>query len=199
MAAPSVPTTFPPYLVAGVTWQFDLRLFDQASGDEFLPDDGGTVTLFLNGHHSLELAASANTTTDVWEWRVAATTTDDITPITKADQTYSYRLLGTLASKIYDLGSGSLFVFANPDGTAGDDRRTFAQKALPLLQAEYLARVGGTAGTGHNSYGLLGRNIEKWTLAEIRAEIAALEAIGEKEVRGRPRPFHVGFTGDYRR
>jgi hypothetical protein len=193
MTAPTVPETFPPYLVAGVDWQFDLRLYDQASGDEFAPDDSGTVTMYLTGHHSLEFTATANTTDDVWEFRVVSTTTNDITPASKADQVYGWRILGVLSGITYDLGSGSIFVYANPDITAGDDRRTHAQKMVPLIQAELEARLGGTAGSGHNRYSVHGRSMEKFTLLELQNLLGFYESRLERDTRGRPRPFRTYF------
>jgi hypothetical protein len=175
-------------------------LYDLKSGDVFAPDDAGTVTWRLIGHYSLEGTATANTTDDVWEFRVLAATTAGITPASKADQQYVLQIEGVLSTIEYELGpspdspfSLPLFVFANPDVTAGDDRRTWGQKALALLQAEYLARLGGTAGTGHNRYALLGREIEKWTLAEIRAEIGHLESQVVRETHGRPKPIRIYF------
>lgn len=190
--APDVPTTFPSYLVAGATWQWEQRLFDQATGDEFLPHDGGTVTMYLTGHHSLEFTATADTTDDVWAFSVPTSTTDDITTA-KANQWYRWRILGVRNTVTYDLGSGTIFVYANPDITAGDDRRTHAQKMVALIEAEIEARFAGTAGTGHNAYSLLGRSIEKWGLDELYALLAKYEARVERDTHGRPRPFRIGF------
>jgi hypothetical protein len=189
LAAPEVPAVFPPYLVAGATWQWDQRLYDQASGDEFLPDDGGTVTMRLLGHHSLEFTATANTTDDVWEWRVASSTTDDI-PVTKGNQKYTWEIQGSLAGVVYDLGRGSIFVYANPDITAGDDRRSHAQKMVALIEAELEARVLGT-GTGHNSYQIHGRSMEKFTLTELRSLRA--EYLSAAQPGGRPKPIKTYY------
>jgi hypothetical protein len=193
MTAPQVPETFPPYLVAGATWQWRQRLYDQATGDEFLADDGGTVTMYLTGHYSLEFTATADTDDDVWDFSVASGTTNDITPASKADQVYRWRILGVLDSITYDLGSGSIFVYANPDITAGDDRRTHAQKMVPLIQAELEARLGGTAGSGHNRYSVHGRSMEKFTLLELQNLLGYYESRLERDTRGRPRPFRTYF------
>lgn len=192
MAAPEVPTSFPSYLVAGVTWRWRQRLYDQATGDEFAADDGGTVTMYLDGHHSLEFTATADADLDDWLFEVASSTTDDITT-TKANQSYAWRILGVLSGVTYDLGSGSIVVYANPDITAGDDRRTHAQKMVPLIQAEIEARFAGTAGTGHNSYDLLGRRIEKWGLDELEQLLARYENRADRDARGRPRPIRMYF------
>ena len=192
MAAPEIPTTFPAYLVAGATWEWRQRLYDQATGDEFLADDGGTVTMRLLGQHSLGFTATADTDEDDWLFSVATTTTDDITTA-KANQFYSWRILGDLSGTTYDLGSGTVFVHANPDVVAGGDRRTHAQKMVPLIEAEIEARFAGTAGTGHNAYTLLGRSIEKWGLDELVKLLAHYQALVERDVHGRPKPFLIHF------
>jgi hypothetical protein len=193
IAAPEIPTTFPPYLVAGATWQWTQKLYDQVTGDEFAADDAGTVKLHLNGKSSLEMSATAQPATDDWLFSLAATGTTPATDNITLDGDYRWRILGTLSGTVYDLGSGVIKVFGYPDTSNGSDNGTFAQKALLLLQAEYLARVGGTAGSGHNRYQIHNRYIEKWTPAEIAIEIARMEGIVARDTRGRPKPIYIGF------
>jgi hypothetical protein len=155
-----------------------------------LADDGGTVTMYLDGHYSIEFTATANTTTDLWEFRVASTATDDITPYTKAGQKYDWRILGVLSGVTYDLGAGNIFVYPNPDVTAGDDRRSHSQKMVPLLEAEIEARILGT-GTGHSSYQIGSRQIEKIAIEQLRALLKEYKGETEAEQFGTPRPFLV--------
>ena len=177
MAAPSIPTSPPAYLVAGTTWQWTQRLYDQVSGDLFDPADAGTVVLHLNGKTSLQFAAS-NNGDGQWLFSLSPTAapgTDDIL----ADGTYRWHILGTLLTKVYTLGSGTVQVQGFPNTDNGTDNRTHAEKMLALVEAELEARVPGT-GAGVHSFGIGTRQFEGLdmaTLMAMRAKYGAEVAI----------------------
>ena len=168
MAAPSIPTTPPEYLIAGTTWQWTQRLFDQVSGDEFLTADAGTVVLHLNGKRSLQFSASDNGNgTRLFALAPTATPgTDDIL----VDGNYSWQIFGTLSSKVYHLGRGTVQVFGFADTTDASDNRTHAEKMLALIEAELQARVPGT-GAAVDSFTIGSRqfeNVDLETLEKLR-------------------------------
>lgn len=177
MAAPSIPTTPPAYLVAGTTWQWTQKLYDQATGDEFATADAGTVTLHLNGKTSLEFSASDNGD-GTWLFSLAPTATpgtDDIL----VNGNYRWHILGTLSTKVYSLGHGTVEVIGFPDTANASDNRTHAEKMLALVEAELEARVPGT-GAGVESFGIGIRQFAGLKLSDLmalRAKYAAEVAI----------------------
>lgn len=179
MAAPSIPTSPPAYLVAGTTWQWTQKLYDQVSGDEFATADAGSVKLHLNGKTSLEFAASDNGDGQ-WLFSLAPTATpgtDDIL----IDGTYRWHILGTLATKVYSLGFGTVEVIGYPDTSPASDNRTHAEKMLALIEAELQARVPGT-GAGVESFGIGIRQFQGLSIMDLekmRAKYAAEVAIGK--------------------
>jgi hypothetical protein len=177
MAAPSIPTTPPTYLVAGTTWQWTQRLYDQVSGDEFATADAGTVKLHLNGKVSLEFSASDNGD-GTWLFSLApgaSPGTDDIL----LNGTYRWHILGSLLTKVYTLGMGTVEVIGFPDTTNASDNRTHVEKMLALVEAELEARVPGT-GAGVESFGIGTRQFQGLSidsLMAMRAKYAAAVAI----------------------
>lgn len=187
MSAPTVPDVFPPYLVAGTTWQWTQTLYDQATGDEFAADDGGTVTIYFAGQYSHEIVASAQSATDDWLFSLASATSALVTA-----GTYAWRIVGVLSSKTYDLGTGHITVYANPDQTIGTDQRNHDAKMVPLLEAELEARITGD-GSGHSAYAILGRSIDKIPTIELEAMLARYRHRLQQARYGRPRPLKVYF------
>jgi hypothetical protein len=177
MAAPSIPTTPPEYLIAGTTWQWTQKLYDQASGDEFTTADAGTVKLHLNGKTSLEFSATDNGD-GTWLFSLAPTATpgtDDIL----VNGNYRWDIFGTLATKVYSLGFGTVEVRGYPDTANASDNRTHAEKMLALIEAELQARVPGT-GAGVESFQIGTRQfaaLSLETLEKMRAKYAAEVAV----------------------
>lgn len=173
MAAPSVPTTMPSSLIAGTTWQWTQQLRDAASGDDFSPSVGGTVTLHLNGRHSLSIAASDN---GDGAWLFLAT--DEQTTAVVAGL-YRWTILGALSGKVYALDSGRIEVLAAPVVTVTSDQRTHAEIMLAKIEAELQARVRGDGATVQ-SFGVGIRQFENEsleTLEKLRIKYAAEVAI----------------------
>lgn len=139
MAAPSIPTEMPGSFVAGATWEWTQHLYEQVTGDEFTPGGGATAELHLNGKVSMEIPASDNGDGQ-WLFSKAPADTDAIL----LDGIYRWTILGTLSSKVYALGSGSIEVIGFPDTADASDNRTHAEKMLALIEAELQARVPGT-------------------------------------------------------
>lgn len=163
--APSIPTSPPAYLIAGTTWQWTQKLYDQVSGDEFTTADAGTVKLHLNGKTSLEFSASDNGD-GTWLFSLAPTATpgtDDIL----LDGTYRWHILGTLATKVYSLGFGTVEVIGYPDTAPASDNRLHAEKMLALIEAELQARILGT-GSGHEAYQIGSRSITKLSIIDLQ-------------------------------
>lgn len=167
----------PAYFVAGTTWQWTQRLYDVVSGAEFATADAGTVKFHLNGKVSLEFSASDNGDGQ-WLFSLAPTATpgtDDI-PL---DGNYRWHILGTLATKVYSLGSGVIAVTGYPDTANASDNRTHAEKMLALIEAELQARVPGT-GAAVDAFTIGTRqfqNVPLKDLEALRAKYAAEVAI----------------------
>jgi len=191
VAAPSIPTSPPAYLVAGTTWQWTSKLYDQVSGDEFAPADAGTVVLHLNGKTSLQFSASDNGD-DTWLFSLSPTAapgTDDILE----DGTYRWHILGTLLSKVYTLGSGTVQVQGFPNTDNGADNRTHAEKMLALVEAELEARVPGT-GAGVHSFGIGQRQFEGLDMATLMSMRAKYTAEVAMQNSGRMPDIEVHFV-----
>jgi hypothetical protein len=177
MAAPSIPTSPPAYLVAGTTWQWTQRLYDQVSGDEFATADAGTVKLHLNGKVSLEFSASDNGD-GTWLFSLAPNATpgtDDIL----LNGAYRWHILGTLSSKVYSLGHGTVDVIGFPDTANASDNQTHAEKMLAKIEAELEARVVGTgAAVDGFTVGIRQfQNVPLETLHKLRNQYAAEVAV----------------------
>jgi len=191
VAAPDIPDTFPPYLVAGTTWQWTQKLYDQFTGDEFAADDAGVATIYFAGRYSIEIVATAQASTDDWLFSLAASGSGAYTDDVLAGL-YAWRIVGVLSGKTYDLGVGQITVYANPDVAIGTDQRTHDAKMVPLLEGELEARITGD-GSGHSAYAILGRSIEKIPTLELEAMLARYKFRLQQARYGRPRPLKTYF------
>lgn len=148
------------------------------------------MRLYLNGPHTIDFAATASN--GEWLFSIGPTGSPNTLEIQDRGD-YAWRILGTLSGVTYALGSGTVTVFANPAGAPGQDRRSHAQRMVPLLEAEIEARITGD-GSAHNSYVLGQRQIEKVPLEELTQMLGLYESRARGN-RLKPLKVHFGVTG----
>jgi hypothetical protein len=173
----SIPSTEPPELRAGLTWEW-LRT-DLSS----YPSPTWTLTYFFkSATHQFSIVATSNGSGGFAVAQTAAATA------AFAAGRYSWIAVVSAGANKYQVDAGTLVVL--PDFTAGGivDSRTHARKALEMIEA-YLEDRNNIAARG---YSIAGRSLDRYGIAELlalrdkyKAE-AASEARAERIRNGQP-------------
>jgi hypothetical protein len=159
--------SIPAEITAGETVQWY-----QDVDSEYAPGGSYGVHLYLSGASVRALAAAE----DEGRWLVtlpAAGTTGSGTMTPGTYEWIAYAVTGTGdAIERRRLGAGVVTVLPNLVTAAAGDRRSHAERALPLLEQQYRE----LAATKLESYTIAQRQGHYRKLAELRAEIAAMRA-----------------------
>lgn len=162
---PDVPSVLPTELIAGDTWQWDRDYGDY-------PQPTWTSTAYFEtAGKTFNVASSANGTAQ--RFTIAAGTTSSYPP-----GRYRIRVRVTDGSQSFIAESGWCEVQVDPAAAGTFDPRTPARKMLDAIEAFLI----GNASTAQASMSLNGRQISRWSLAELtqwrdqlRAEVRAEE------------------------
>ena len=176
---PAIPTVLPTNLVAGNTWQWDRDYGDY-------PASTWTATAYFEkAGKTFSAVATANGTAQ--RFTIAAVTTASY-----PSGHYQIRVRVTDGSSVYIAESGWCDIQVDPAASGTVDTRTDARKMLDAINAFLI----GNASTAQASMSLGGRQISRWSLAELtkwrdqlRAEVRSEESSGSggkgRQIRAR--------------
>lgn len=147
-----IPTSEPPSLTAGDSWQWDKTL------PGFPASEGWGLTYALRGPGSLDLGPAEITPAgDGWQIRVPAAATAALPA-----GTYRYAGRVTLGTDVSTAVRGQLVVRANL--ATATDGRTHAERTLAILNKA----IEGQLEEGEESYQVNGRTVVNLPMKELR-------------------------------
>lgn len=146
----AIPSTLPAELVAGDTWTWTRELADYPAGT-------WTATVYFEASQgTFNVVASASGTTQ--SFSIASATTSTCVP-----GDYGWRLRVTNGSTTTTVESGMVTVLVDPAKAGKVDVRSWARRTLDAIEAF----LEGNASTAQASMSLAGRQISRWSLAEL--------------------------------
>jgi hypothetical protein len=163
----AIPDSIPKQLIAGDTWVWTRSLADYPAGT-------WTATVYFEAMQgAFSVAASASGTTH--SFTIAATTTTAYVP-----GRYGWRLRVTDGTTLTTVESGMVEVLVDPAKAGKVDTRSWAQRTLEAVESF----LEGNASTAQASMSLAGRQISRWSLAELMTFRTQLRAEVGSEVQG---------------
>lgn len=177
--APTIPTVEPTNPVAGDSWKWDKTLPDYPASD------GWQLTYYVYGPENITLAWATEVTAngDVFEVRVAATKTDDLT------SAGSYELVGrvTDGTDTYTVVKKTINVIANPATVAAGK-----SVARQMVEAHEAALLANPKMTGVVRVTVNGRTVEYGDAGAFDRALARWRLKLEYERTDDPYMTHVG-------
>lgn len=162
---PPIPTTVPTHFPAGTTVKFSRTL------DNFLPSDGWTYTIYLNG-----LTQKFNKAAQVDDAGVFQITFDptDTASLAPGPYRYAERLTNSGTGEVYDLTGDELVINIEPNvaSAAAGTFNTFEERTLAIVEAAIAGRLGADL----QAYQIAGRSVSKIPIAELRTIRGELRA-----------------------
>lgn len=160
---PDPTTSEPTELTAGVSYAWT-----RAVASEFAPGSVYTAKCYLRGDSTLDLTGTASS--GLWRFDLSAAQS-----LTLAAGSYTWHCVAESGSGAtlarYPLADGRLTVLVDPLTLPAGDRRTHAEIALALAEAQYRDLLA----TPVESYTIGQRQATRRTLADLSAEIAKLK------------------------
>jgi hypothetical protein len=162
----------PDQFVAGSTVRYT------RSTSDYRADQGWALTVYLLGPSTTNVAGVA-TGPDYTVTFSAATTGALVAG------TYQWIERVSKAGEVYDLGSGTVVVSANPATAAAGDAQPWEEKALAVIRA----KVTGRLTADQEEFSIYGRAVKRIPFRELLKIQSDLEArLAAKRRGGAPRP-----------
>jgi hypothetical protein len=168
---PIIPDLVPDHFPAGTTVKFTRTL------DDFLPSDGWSYTIYLNGLTQKFSKAATILATNVFQIEFVPADTAALVP---GPYRYAERLVNdgsvdsTLAGETYDITGDELVIVIEPNvaSAAAGAFNTWEEQALVVVEAA----LSGRLTSGIQAYQIAGRSVSKMTVTELRETRGLLRA-----------------------
>ena len=160
---PIIPDLVPKHFPAGTTVKFTRSL------DDFLPSDGWSYTIYLNGLTQKFSKAATVLDANVFQIEFVPTDTASLTP---GAYRYAERLVNdgstdsTLTGETYDITGDELVINIEPNvaSAAAGAFNTWEEQTLVIVEAAIAGRLTADI----QAYQIAGRSVSKIPIAELR-------------------------------
>lgn len=161
---PIVPDSVPDHFPAGTTVKFTRSLND------FLPSDGWSYTIYLNGL-TQKFNKAATVTDNIFQIEFVPTDTANLNP---GPFRYAERLTNSVTGEVYDITGDELVINVEPNvgSAAAGVFNTWEERTLVIVEAALSGRLTSDIET----YQIAGRSVSKIRISELRTIRGQLRA-----------------------
>lgn len=162
---PIIPTTVPKHFPAGTTVKFSRTL------DDYLPSDGWTYAIFLNGLTQKFNKAATVDDEGVFQIQFDPSDTASLIP---GPFRYAERLTNSGTGEVYDLHGDELVIVIEPNvaSAAAGVFNTWEERTLAVVEAA----ISGRLTADLQAYQIAGRSVSKIPIQELRTIRGELRA-----------------------